>query len=41
VADVVYIVVIFAFFALCIAYVRGLDRMVRAGDDDAVGGDGR
>jgi hypothetical protein len=31
-ADIVFIVVILAFFALCVAYVRGLDRLVRASE---------
>ena len=29
-ADVVFIIVIIAFFTVCVAYVRGLDRFVRA-----------
>jgi hypothetical protein len=28
--DVIYIGVIVAFFAICVAYVRGLDRLVKA-----------
>ena len=32
-ADIVYIVVGLAFFALCIAYTRGLDRLVRASEE--------
>jgi len=32
-ADIVFIVVTLAFFALCVAYVRGLDRMVRAAEE--------
>jgi hypothetical protein len=32
-ADVVFIVTIAAFFALCVAYVRGLDRIVRSADE--------
>lgn len=36
-ADIVFIAVALAFFALCVAYVRGLDRIVRAGEEaDAV-----
>jgi hypothetical protein len=31
-ADIVFIAVIVAFFALCVAYVRGLDRIVRASE---------
>jgi uncharacterized protein YoxC len=38
VADIVFIVVALAFFALCVAYVRALDRMVRAAEEaDASG----
>jgi len=33
VADVVFIVVTVAFFAICAGYVRGLDRMVRADEE--------
>ena len=32
-ADVVFIAVTIAFFALCVLYVRGLDRLVRSADD--------
>jgi hypothetical protein len=33
-ADLVYIVVvIIGFFALCVAFVAGCDRIVRSGDD--------
>jgi hypothetical protein len=32
-ADVIFIVVTLAFFALCVAYVRGLDRIVRAAEE--------
>ena len=32
-ADVVFVAVIFAFFALCALYVRGLDRLVRSAED--------
>jgi hypothetical protein len=31
-ADIVFIVVLLAFFALCVAYTRGLDRLVRASE---------
>ncbi len=30
--DVVFVAVIIGFFALCVAYVRGLDRIVRAAE---------
>jgi hypothetical protein len=30
--DIVFIAVIVVFFALCVAYVRGLDRLVRAAE---------
>ena len=29
-ADLIFIAITLAFFALCVAYVKGLDRMVRA-----------
>jgi hypothetical protein len=32
-ADVVFIAVALAFFALCALYVRGLDRIVRAAEE--------
>jgi hypothetical protein len=32
-ADIVFILVIVLFFALCAAYVRGLDRLVRASEE--------
>jgi hypothetical protein len=32
-ADVIFIAITLAFFALCVAYVKGLDRMVRATED--------
>jgi hypothetical protein len=32
-SDIVFIVVVLAFFALCVAYVRGLDRIVRASEE--------
>ena len=32
-ADIVFIVVVLAFFALCVGYVRGLDRLVRASEE--------
>ena len=32
-ADVVFIAVTVAFFAICVAYVRGLDRIVRSAED--------
>ena len=31
-ADIVFIALIIAFFAVCVAYVRGLDRIVRASE---------
>jgi hypothetical protein len=33
VADLVFIVTIFGFFALCVAYIRGLDRIVRSTEE--------
>jgi hypothetical protein len=32
-ADIVFILVVVVFFALCVAYVRGLDRLVRASEE--------
>ncbi len=32
-ADIVFILVGLAFFGLCVAYVRGLDRLVRASEE--------
>jgi hypothetical protein len=32
-ADIVFIAVAVAFFAVCVAYVRGLDRIVRASEE--------
>jgi hypothetical protein len=32
-ADVVFIAVAIGFFGLCIAYVRGLDRIVRGAEE--------
>ena len=34
-ADIVFIAVTLAFFGLCALYVRGLDRLVRAGSADS------
>ncbi len=32
-ADIVFVLVTLAFFALCVAYTRGLDRLVRASEE--------
>jgi hypothetical protein len=32
-ADIAFIAAIIAFFGLCVAYVRGLDRIVRAAEE--------
>jgi hypothetical protein len=32
-ADIVFVAVIVAFFAICAAYVRGLDRLVRSSEE--------
>jgi hypothetical protein len=32
-ADLVFIVITLVFFAVCVAYVRGLDRIVRSGEE--------
>ncbi len=32
-ADILFILITVAFFALCVGYVRGLDRIVRAAED--------
>jgi hypothetical protein len=34
--DIIYLGIPIAFFALCVAYVRGLDRLVRGGDDGEI-----
>lgn len=34
-ADVAFISIALAFFAICALYVRACDRIVRAGDDEA------
>ena len=34
-ADVAFVAVIIGFFALCAAFVRGCDRIVRSDDDDS------
>jgi hypothetical protein len=31
--DVIYIGITLVFFAICVAYVRGLDRLVRASEE--------
>jgi hypothetical protein len=31
--DIIYLAIMIAFFAICVAYVRGLDRLVRSGED--------
>jgi hypothetical protein len=36
-ADVAFVVVIVGFFALCAAFVRGCDRIVRSDDDEPAG----
>ncbi len=33
-ADIAFVVVIIAFFAVCAAFVKGCDRIVRSDDDD-------
>jgi hypothetical protein len=37
VADIWFIVITVAFFIGCVAYVRGLDRMVRMGEEPETG----
>jgi hypothetical protein len=32
VADVIFVLAIVAFFALCVLYVRGCERIIRAGE---------
>jgi hypothetical protein len=32
-ADIVFVAVTLAFFAICVAYVRGLDRIVRGAEE--------
>jgi hypothetical protein len=36
-ADIVYVAIVVAFLALCVLYVRGIDRMIAAGDEDQSG----
>jgi hypothetical protein len=31
--DIVFIAIVVAFFAVCVAYIRGLDRIVRSGEE--------
>jgi hypothetical protein len=31
--DVVFVAIAVAFFAICVAYVRGLDRLVRSAEE--------
>jgi hypothetical protein len=31
--DIIYVAITMAFFAICVAYVRGLDRLVRSGEE--------
>jgi hypothetical protein len=38
-ADVVFVGVIFGFFALCVAYVLGCDRIIQGGEQDATAGE--
>jgi hypothetical protein len=32
-SDVLFIAIVIGFFALCVAYVRGLDRLVRSTEE--------
>jgi hypothetical protein len=32
-ADLAYLILPIVFFALCVAYIRGLDRLVRASEE--------
>ena len=32
-ADIVFVAITLAFFAVCVAYVRGLDRIVRTAEE--------
>jgi hypothetical protein len=36
-ADLVFIATLFAFIGLCVLYVRGLDRIVRSGEQQESG----
>jgi hypothetical protein len=38
-ADVVFVAVTIAFFALCVLYVRGLDRLMRSAEDEDPAGE--
>jgi hypothetical protein len=31
--DIVFIAIVVAFFAVCVAYIRGLDRIVRSSEE--------
>lgn len=37
-ADIVYLAIVVAFLALCVLYVRGIDRMITGADDEGAGG---
>jgi hypothetical protein len=37
--DVVFIVLTIAFFAICVAYVYGCDRIISSADDDSTPAD--
>ena len=39
--DIVFIAVVLVFFAICVAYVRGLDRLVRGAEETEAASDGR
>jgi hypothetical protein len=34
-SDVLFVALLLGFFALCVGYVRGIDRFVRAAEKDA------
>jgi hypothetical protein len=34
-ADIVFIALTMAFFAICVLYVRGCDRIISSADDDS------
>ena len=40
-ADIVFVSSVLAFFAICVAYVRGLDRLVRNSEEAEATTEGR
>ena len=40
-ADIVFVATVLAFVGICVAYVRGLDRLVRDSEEAEAASDGR